>query len=119
VLNLVRNAVQSLTSPDIEHNLGKIILRSRIIRNSTIDSKFHRLAASIEIIDNGPGVPANLIDTIFYPMISGRADGTGLGLSISHGIINQHDGMIECRSDQTETKFTIVLPLEPTAVKSA
>jgi two-component system nitrogen regulation sensor histidine kinase GlnL len=119
VLNLVRNAMQSLNSPDIEHNLGKITLRSRIIRNSTIDSKFHRLATAIEIIDNGPGVPANLIDTIFYPLISGRAEGTGLGLSITHGIINQHNGMIECQSDHAETKFTIVLPLEPTAVKSA
>lgn len=118
VLNLVRNAMQSLTSPGISHNLGKIIIRSRIIRNSTIDSKFHRLATSIEIIDNGPGVPEDLIDTIFYPMISGRADGTGLGLSITNGIINQHDGMIECKSDQKETKFTIVLPLEPIAVKS-
>jgi two-component system nitrogen regulation sensor histidine kinase GlnL len=119
VLNLVRNAMQSLTSPDIEHNLGKIIIRSRIIRNSTIDSKFHRLAASIGIIDNGPGIPEDLINTIFYPMISGRAEGTGLGLSITHGIINQHEGMIECQSDQAETKFTILLPLEPTAAKSA
>ncbi|MFT6092732.1 MAG: two-component system nitrogen regulation sensor histidine kinase GlnL [Pseudohongiellaceae bacterium] len=119
VLNLVRNAMQSLTSPDIEHNLGKIIIRSRIIRNSTIDSKFHRLAASIDIIDNGPGVPEDLINTIFYPMISGRAEGTGLGLSITHSIISQHEGMIECQSDHAETKFTIVLPLEPTAAKSA
>lgn len=118
VLNLVRNAMQSLTSPDVAHNLGKIIIRSRIIRNSTIDSKFHRLATSIEIIDNGPGVPQELIDTIFYPMISGRAEGTGLGLAITHGIINQHAGMIECQSNQKETKFTIVLPLEPTAAIS-
>lgn len=119
VLNLVRNAMQSLASPNIGHSLGKIIIRSRIIRNSTIDSKFHRLAISIEIIDNGPGVPQDLIDTIFYPMISGRAEGTGLGLSITHGIINQHDGMIECHSNNKETIFKIVLPLEPTAAKSA
>lgn len=119
VLNLVRNAMQSLASPDISHDLGKIVIRSRIIRNSTIDSVFHRLAISIEIIDNGPGIPTDLIDTIFYPMISGRADGTGLGLPITHGIINQHNGMIECKSDSDETRFTIVLPLEPTAVKSS
>lgn len=113
VLNLVRNALQSLSSPGINHNLGKIILRSRITRNSTINTQFHRLAAGIEIIDNGPGIPIELIDTIFYPMISGRADGTGLGLPITHGIINQHDGMIECQSDEKETVFSIVLPLEP------
>lgn len=113
VLNIVRNALQSLASPDINHNLGKIIMRSRVIRNSTINSRFHKLATAIEIIDNGPGIPDSLIDTIFYPMISGRADGTGLGLPITHGIINQHGGMIECRSDSKQTVFTIVLPLEP------
>lgn len=112
VLNLVRNAMQSLTSPDIEHNLGQIIIRSRIIRNATIESRFHRLATSIEIVDNGPGIPEDLIDTIFYPMISGRADGTGLGLPITHSIIHQHKGTVECESNPGETKFTIVLPLE-------
>ncbi|MFK7863717.1 MAG: nitrogen regulation protein NR(II) [Pseudohongiellaceae bacterium] len=119
VLNLVRNALQSLTSLDIKHNLGKIILRSRITRNSTINSQFHRLAAGIEIIDNGPGIPPEIIDTIFYPMISGRADGTGLGLPITHGIINQHEGMIECQSGAKETIFSIVLPLEPPTAENS
>lgn len=119
VLNIVRNALQSLASPDITHNLGKIVIRSRVVRNSTINSRFHKLATSIEIIDNGPGIPEDLIDTIFYPMISGRADGTGLGLPITHGIINQHGGMIECQSDKKQTVFTIVLPLEPCAKPDA
>ena len=52
-----------------------------------------------------------MIDTIFYPMISGRPDGTGLGLPITHGIINQHKGMIECASKVEETNFTVVLPI--------
>lgn len=111
MLNIVRNAMQSLSSPDIEHELGEIMLRSRVLRNVTIGTKFHRLAASIEVIDNGPGVPADMLDTIFYPMISGRADGTGLGLPISHGIINQHSGMIECESKPGATKFTVVIPI--------
>jgi len=111
VLNIVRNAVQSLSSPDVDHALGEILLRSRIVRNITIGSKFHRLAASIEVIDNGPGIPTDMIDTIFYPMISGRPDGTGLGLPITHGIINQHHGMIECESKPGKTKFTVMIPL--------
>jgi len=111
MLNILRNAMQSLSSPDVEHTLGKIHIRTRIIRNSTIGSSFHKLAASIKIIDNGPGIPAEIIDTIFYPMISGRADGTGLGLSITHSIITQHKGLIECESRPGVTCFTVVLPI--------
>ena len=111
MLNIVRNAMQSLSSPDIDHNLGEIILRSRIVRNVTIGSKFYRLAATIEVIDNGPGIPEDMIDAIFYPMISGRPDGTGLGLPITHGIIHQHSGLIECESKPGTTKFTVSIPI--------
>jgi two-component system, NtrC family, nitrogen regulation sensor histidine kinase GlnL len=111
MLNIVRNAMQSLSSPDIDHELGEIMLRSRIVRNVTIGSKFHRLAASLDVIDNGPGIPTDMIDTIFYPMISGRPDGTGLGLPITHGIINQHSGMIEVESKPGNTKFSVLIPI--------
>lgn len=115
LLNLVRNAMQSLTSPSVAHSLGKIILRTRVVRNITIGSVFHRLAVNIKVIDNGPGVPEELIDNIFYPMISGRADGTGLGLSITHGIVTQHKGLIECDSRPGATCFSLVLPMNSTA----
>ena len=112
MLNIVRNAMQSLNGPDMNHSFREILLRSRIVRNITIGPKFHRLAASIEIIDNGPGIQANMIDTIFYPMISGRPDGSGLGLPISHGIVTQHGGMIECECKPGETKFTVTIPIQ-------
>jgi two-component system nitrogen regulation sensor histidine kinase GlnL len=54
-----------------------------------------------------------MIDSIFYPMISGRAEGTGLGLSIAHSIITQHQGLIECESRPGTTCFTVLLPLAP------
>ena len=111
MLNIARNAMQALSSPEVEHNLGRIYLRTRIIRNATIGAKFHRLVASIKIIDNGPGIKPDLIDSIFYPMISGHAEGTGLGLSITHSIINQHKGLIECESRPGATCFTVLLPL--------
>ncbi len=111
-LNIVRNAVQALSSPSVDHNLGKIILRTRITRNATLNSKFHRLAANIRIIDNGPGIPEQITDTLFYPMISGRAEGTGLGLSIARDIINRHNGLIECTSRPGATCFSITLPLK-------
>jgi two-component system nitrogen regulation sensor histidine kinase GlnL len=111
VLNIVRNAVQALESPHVKHRSGLIELKTRIMRNFTIGTVFHRLVTRIEVVDNGPGVPPELIDSIFFPMISGRADGTGLGLSIAHSIINQHKGIIECTSQPGCTRFTIYLPV--------
>ncbi|MCB1672479.1 MAG: nitrogen regulation protein NR(II) [Gammaproteobacteria bacterium] len=111
VLNIVRNAVQALESPSVEHRLGIICLRTRVLRNVTIGSVAHRLVARVEIRDNGPGIPNRIIDTLFYPMISGRADGSGLGLSIAQSIINQHGGIIECDSEPGATVFTLTIPL--------
>jgi len=111
VLNIVRNAMQALESPNVRHKTGTINLTTRVLRNVTIGAAFHRLAARIEIIDNGPGIPEDLISSIFYPMISGRAEGTGLGLSIAHSIIKQHKGMIDCSSKPGKTRFAIFIPI--------
>ena len=82
MLNLVRNAQQSLNSTR-RIAVGHIILRTRVTRNVTIANDYHRLAVKIEIEDNGPGIPAEMLGQIFYPMISGHADGSGLGLPIT------------------------------------
>jgi len=111
VLNIVSNAVQALESPHVKHRSGIIELRTRVLRNVTIGTDFHRLAARVEIVDNGPGIPEELMGTLFYPMISGRAEGTGLGLSIAHSIINQHKGIIECQSKPGRTCFSILIPV--------
>ena len=110
-LNVVRNAVQALDSPDIDHDLGKIVLRTRVARHETIGTTIHRLAVQINVEDNGPGIPSQLKDSLFYPMISGRADGSGLGLSIAQSIANQHGGIIECDSEAGKTVFSITIPL--------
>lgn len=106
VLNLTRNSAQALG----EH--GTIILRSRIQRQITLGQKRHKLVACIEVIDNGPGIEPDMLDRIFYPMVTGRAEGSGLGLPIAQALINQHGGLIECSSRPGETIFTILLPLE-------
>ncbi|MFM1897470.1 MAG: hypothetical protein RLZZ385_2544 [Pseudomonadota bacterium] len=111
VLNIMRNAVQAMESPNIDHDLGRISLKTRVVRNVTIGVKLHKLAVRVFIEDNGPGVPPQLVDSIFYPMISGRANGTGLGLSIAQTIINQHEGIIECESNPGATCFTLTLPI--------
>ena len=81
VLNIVRNAMQAISGQN-ELRLGRITLRTRAVRQFTIGHVRHRLVARVEIIDNGPGIPAELQDTLFYPMVSGRPDGTGLGLPL-------------------------------------
>lgn len=111
VLNVVRNAMQALESPSVNHDLGIIQLRTRVVRNVTIGNTLHRLVVRVEICDNGPGIPDSIADTLFYPMISGRAEGTGLGLSIAQSIINQHGGIIECDSRPGATVFTLSIPL--------
>lgn len=112
MLNLVRNAVQSITGSERDPSEGRILLRTRVLRNVTMGIKFHRLAVCVEIVDNGPGIPEGLMETMFYPMISGRPDGSGLGLPITHSIISQHHGLIECDSQPGETRFTVILPID-------
>ncbi|MCW8956734.1 MAG: nitrogen regulation protein NR(II) [Gammaproteobacteria bacterium] len=106
ILNITRNAAAALA------NNGEITYKTRPQRHFTIGHTHHRLVMQIDVMDNGPGIPADLIEQIFYPMVTGRADGTGLGLSIAQSLINQHNGLIECRSEPGNTLFTIYLPLE-------
>ncbi|AWM89784.1 MULTISPECIES: nitrogen regulation protein NR(II) [unclassified Pseudomonas] len=117
VLNIVRNAMQAISSQN-ELRLGRISLRTRAMRQFTIGHVRHRLVTKIEIIDNGPGIPADLQETIFFPMVSGRPDGTGLGLAITQNIISQHQGLIECDSHPGHTTFSIFLPLEQGATST-
>lgn len=105
LLNLVRNAAQAVGDE------GEIILRTRTLRQYTIGHKRYKLVARIEVIDNGPGVPDEVKEGIFLPMVTGRADGTGLGLPIAQSLINMHNGLIECESRPGRTVFTILLPL--------
>ncbi len=105
LLNIVRNAVQAIGEQ------GTITIMTRIKRHITIGRKRHKLVVKIDIIDNGPGIAPELMERIFYPMITGRAEGTGLGLSIAQSLINQHDGFIECESEPGHTAFSIYLPI--------
>lgn len=109
LLNVVQNAVQALE--DVED--ATITLRTRTLRQYTIHNERHRLVVRLDVVDNGPGIAPELVDRMFYPMISGRPGGTGLGLSIAQSIVSQHGGLMECESRPGETRFTLLLPLEP------
>lgn len=110
-LNIARNAVQVLTEGD-GTDAGAITFSTRVQRRITIGRKQHPLVARMSISDNGPGIPPKIIEDIFLPMITGRAEGTGLGLAIAQNLISQHHGTIECESTPGSTKFSIFLPLE-------
>lgn len=109
LLNLARNALQALEGS------GRIVLRSRARRQVTIGGALRRLVAVMEVEDNGPGVPAELQDKIFYPMVTTRAAGTGLGLPIAQHLVHSHGGLVECRSRPGCTVFSMMLPLETPA----
>lgn len=106
ILNIVRNAAQAVGQK------GTIVIRTRVHRQVSIGYRRSRMALKIEVVDDGPGIPAELLGQIFYPMVTGRADGTGLGLSIAQSLINQHGGLVECASTPGNTVFSIFLPLE-------
>jgi len=105
ILNITRNAVQATDGK------GNILIKTRIHRHLTIGRKLYKLAVKIDIIDDGPGIDTDMIQQIFYPMITGRAQGTGLGLSIAQSLINQHNGLIECNSEPGNTVFSVYLPI--------
>ncbi len=67
----------------------------------------------VEIIDDGPGLPADIAGDIFEPFISGRENGTGLGLALVSKIISEHGGLIAVESAPGRTVFRISLPLAP------
>lgn len=109
LLNIVRNAVQALDGS------GEILLRTRSQRQFTIGLKRHKLVVRIDVIDNGPGIPPEIKDDIFFPLVTGRAEGTGLGLSIALSLIHNQGGLIEFCSEPGKTMFTIWLPIEDSA----
>ena len=105
ILNVARNAAQAMGGR------GEIRLATRIARQVTIARTRYRHALAVSIEDNGPGVPAELADRIFYPLVSGREGGTGLGLSLAQSFVSQHHGLIEFESEPGRTRFTILLPV--------
>ena len=117
VLNIARNAVQAMQSNGTQN--AEVVLRTRAERQVTLSKKRYRVAIKLQIIDNGPGIPVDIRDKIFYPLVSGREGGSGLGLALAQTFITQHHGMIDCESQPGNTCFTILLPVESTVIKHA
>ena len=110
LLNIAHNAAQALAER-IAAGDAVLTLRTRVCRQVTIVKQRYRLALELHIEDNGPGVPEDIQDRIFYPLVSGREGGSGLGLTLAQTFVQQHQGMIECDSEPGRTIFRIVIPL--------
>jgi len=110
VLNIAHNATQALTER-ITAGDAEMVLRTRIARQATFGKQRFRLALELHIQDNGPGVPEEIRDRIFHPLVSGREGGSGLGLTLAQTFVQQHHGTIECDSVPGRTVFKILIPL--------
>lgn len=114
MLNIGQNALQALAHAHTPN--GRLVLRTRALTNVNIGARRHRVVASVQFEDNGPGVPEQLRETLFYPLVTGRSDGTGLGLAIAQELVARHDGLIEFESRPGRTVFTILLPFNASDV---
>ncbi len=110
LLNIVHNAAQAL-SERIVRGDAEIVLRSRVARQITFGRQRYKLALELHVIDNGPGVPDEIKDRIFYPLVSGKDGGSGLGLNLAQTFVQQHQGLIECDSRPGRTDFKLLIPL--------
>jgi two-component system nitrogen regulation sensor histidine kinase GlnL len=104
LLNLARNA--------LEANAKSLTLRTRVEHGLRLGERVLRMALRVDVVDDGNGVPTQLRDTLFQPLVSGRADGTGLGLALSREIAHEHGGELRSTSRPGETVFSLYLPLE-------
>jgi C4-dicarboxylate-specific signal transduction histidine kinase len=101
IINLLNNATEQLV------NGGRIEIRTGLVQKENTEHYF------ISIADNGPGIPPEIINTMWEPFVKGREQGTGLGLSISQRIAEMHHGSLTAANgSQGGATFTLYLPLE-------
>ncbi|MDP5007454.1 MAG: nitrogen regulation protein NR(II) [Glaciimonas sp.] len=110
ILNIAHNAAQAL-SERIKTGDAELIFQTRVMRQVTLSKVRYRLALDLHIIDNGPGIPVEIQERIFYPLVSGREGGSGFGLTLAQTFVQQHMGVIECASEPGCTDFRVLIPL--------
>jgi two-component system nitrogen regulation sensor histidine kinase GlnL len=109
VLNIAHNAAQAL-SDEIQSGTAQIELKTRVARSVTIAKQRYKMAMDLHVIDNGPGIPADIRERIFFPLVSGREGGSGLGLTLAQTFVQHHQGSITCDSRPSCTNFHIQIP---------
>src|SRR5262249_50796375 len=99
-LNLILNAEQAIAA---EHRAGRIVFRTRVVDQWV----------RTDVVDDGPGIPPEVLPRIFEPFFTTKevGEGTGLGLSVSYGIVEEHGGRLSAESERGRTTFTLDLPI--------
>ncbi|MCD9027991.1 PAS domain-containing sensor histidine kinase [Luteimonas sp. BDR2-5] len=102
IWNLVRNAIQA--------GAANVTLRTRAAVQVRIGDQIHAMVLRLEVVDDGRGVPEDMVEQIFLPLVSGRPDGSGLGLAMAQQVAREHRGALVYRSRSGHTVFTLQLP---------
>jgi len=112
-LNLVKNAAEAAHRRG--DGRGEIIIRTAFRHGVRIRTGGVRGLRStpleVRVIDNGPGVPAHLRDSLFQPFVTGRNGGVGLGLALVSKLVSAHGGLIDFESEPGRTAFRVLLPI--------
>ena len=108
VLNIARNAAQAMQGE------GRISFRTRVARHVTLTMKRWPLAVRVDVIDDGPGIPEDILPKVFMPLVSGREGGSGLGLTLAQNLVQRHEGAIHVDSQPGRTCFSLYLPIRET-----
>ncbi len=109
-LNLLKNAAEATGGAPGTIRIHTFYDMSLRLRRKDGPAK---VPLTVEIIDDGPGLPPEIASEIFEPFVSGRENGTGLGLALVSKIISDHDGWISVDSVPGKTVFRISLPVAP------
>ncbi len=110
-LNIGKNAAEAL-GPKIAEGTAEIRITTRVARQVQIGLRRCRLALLVHVADNGPGIPPEIRERIFYPLVTGKPNGSGLGLSLAQNFIRQQGGTISVESRPGNTDFSILFPLD-------
>src|SRR5262249_59191158 len=95
------NAEQAIAA---ENHGGRLVFRTRVVGEQWVRT---------EVIDDGPGIPPDVLPRVFEPFFTTKevGAGTGLGLSVSYGIVEEHGGRLTADSEPGRTVFTLDLPV--------
>lgn len=113
LLNLIKNAAESAGEQ------GQIRLETSFRRGVRGGKDGQNLPVQIQIIDDGPGIPKDMLAQIFQPFVTTKPQGQGLGLAFVSKVAAAHGGLIEVKSSPGRTVFSLLLPAPLSASSEA